>query len=86
MGLGCGPRSLAEFPRAPGTKELLGEPEEGVWLPSGPFTTGPTCPSRRPPGHASCTFHSRASWSCQAFVYAASSAWYALSLIFFPPV
>ena len=27
MGLGQSPRNLAEFPGAPGTKELLGEPE-----------------------------------------------------------
>lgn len=51
MGLGCSPRSLAESPEAPGTKELFGEPEgRGV---ATPLALGPTCPSSLLPGHAS---------------------------------
>lgn len=57
MGLGQSPRNLAEFPGAPGTKELFGEPEgRGVaahWPLRRPAPRAlPTSPSL-PTGHAS---------------------------------
>lgn len=82
-GPGHSPRSLAEFPGAPGTKELFGEPEGRGVAAHWPLhrlapraLPPPPCPPR--------TFPSGTSWSCRAFVCAASSAWCALSLILSP--
>lgn len=84
MVLGYRPRSLAESPGAPGTKELFGEPEgRGVatrwpWAPRALPASFPATPSR--------TFHCGTSWNRQPFVYASSSAWWALSLILTAPL